>query len=1104
MSVCAAPVVFGRSAGGGHRFALAGILFVMLITTGFGTAFGQSASERVFPQGLPHPVVHYDPDDTPAERQVWDIAQDSSRVVYVAGSHRGVQAFDGEHWLTIPIDSTEEGAAVGTARVVTQGHDGRMYVGSNDDIGVLEPDDRGVLRFRSLLPNLRASDRSPDSDGTGTVWFAGATDTYTYFQTQRAIYRWDGDALDVWRSDGTFHTAHLVDGRLFVRDFDRGLLELVGGILRPVSGGNAFQNRSIHFLALHPSGGMMAVTGSQGAYLVSEDGAQPVSIEADSILRTTRVYAGSTIRMGRGEPLYALATLGRGVIIMDSEGAIVYHLRPGHELPDGVVNAIHPGMQGEIWIGFNNEGVMRLGGLSRVKYYGERSGLRGQIEAIASHRGELYVGTGSGLFRMRKQVENALPLESTPFERVAGSSVVNGLTTTKWGLLVDDLSRAWMLGSDDEQIDILRRNMQTALLPSSHPDQLLLATMRGGLVIAENKGQTWSTSYAENADASIHSLAEYDGEIWAAVDPGTILRFRIDEGPEISAVRHMSLDPTTAVEGFAFTVVENNLLLVSRSGIYRWNEESGRFVQEHSLVPGDSKPVRTFRYVSDQKRAWLVAGERLYAGTIPEGDSIRLDAFEWTPVSGLSFPGNETVRLREASSGGLWIGRGDDLLFYDPQDPASSDEAPPVLVRRVVAGSEKTVVRGSRADRSAPLSLSHSMNSPVIQFAAPNFDAESPPLYRTRLIGRNAEWSDWSRRAEIGYPRLRERVYQFEIQARTVDGVTSTSSRLEFIVAPPWYRTTAAYVAYLLIIAGLAVSIWRYRVAVRRRRRAEERTSKTEAQLQAEQQVTQSLTRANERLRELNRMKEYFLANTSHELRTPLTNIIGFAQVLQDDVPHGVAMYLKLIEKNGYRLLHTLNAVLDLAGLRSGTIRPVQKWVDLRTPVNTVVTELSPNAEQKTLGFNVSIPDDKLYAYVDPHFVERIVHHLVDNAIKFTEEGNVGVELWRDDAEVGITVRDTGIGIDPAFMPNLFVGFEQQSRGMARAYEGSGIGLAVAGQLVDVMNGRIVVDSVEGEGSSFHVSFPRQDPKRERDEPPTAPQGRASSSASTRSRVAGE
>lgn len=1063
----------------GHAVWLFLLLSSFLFADAALVADAARAQQQTLPEGLPHPVTHYNPDNSPATRQVWDIAQDSNRVVYVAGQQGGVQMFDGEHWLTVPIDTTGEGSNVGTARSVARGHDGRIYAGTNNDIGVLAPDEKGRLRFQSLLPSLHRDERQADEDGTGTVWFAGATSSATFFQTQRALYRWNGSSLDVWRSENTFHTAHVVNDRLFVRDFDRGLLELVGSTLRRVTGGDAFENRPVHALTLHPSGGMMAVTGSDGAFLLNEEGATPASIEADSVLRTTRVYAGAPVTAG-GRSLYAIATLGRGVLIIDLAGNIRFHLRPGMELPDGVVNAVYEGAEGELWIGFNNEGLMRIGGLPGVEYYGDRSGLRGQIQAITRSGDALYVGTGSGLYRMRTQDPSAGPVLGTSFERVPRSAVINHLVSTSKGLVVDDLTRVWLLEPSGADQTLVRRNADFPYAPPSLPGLLIVPHMRGGLSVVRNTGGTWTSEPFDDVGPAIHSLIEHNGELWAAANPRTIMRFPLDSTPTFSTARHMQVEKKVGLPGFRFVKIRNQLAIVSRSGVYFWRPNEKTFAAEEEWMPPGVGPLRSYfhRQKEGQSDLWAVRGQRLYHTSFDvediRGGQTPGGRLTWEAVPGLSFRENETIRLFVAENSDVWVGRGDDLLRYRPDEGRPVPEAPTVQVRRIVAGTGQQVVSGEAPAAGFTPSLPYSMNTLKAVFAAPNFGAESPPLYRTFLKGHDTSWSDWSRKPTAEYPELVEGTYTLEIESKTVDDVVSAPARVSFVIAPPWYRSVWAYLAYLFLLGGIGAAIWTYRVALRGRREAEQQTTRTEEQLHEAQQLTRSLTRANERLRELSRMKEYFIANTSHELRTPLTNIIGFARFLKDDADSTLRPQLAVIEKNGYRLLHTLNAILDLAALRSGTIQPLLEWTDLRDPVTSVAQEMKPEVRRKGLSMAVDLPEAPVHAYVDTHFVKRIVRHLLDNAIKFTEEGLVSVSVEQGARHVQVTVADTGIGIDESFIPNLFVGFEQESRGLARAYEGSGIGLAVTGQFVSVMGGRIWVETEKGEGSTFRVRFPRR------------------------------
>jgi len=1043
------------------------------------------ASRTTYPKGLLHPMVHYDPDETPSERQVWSIAQDTNRVVYVAGGTRGVQTFDGEHWHRIEIHTPTEDDLpsapgenagdrspdrAGWARSVTRGHDDRMYVGTEDDIGVLRPNASGTLAFVSLLPKLPEAQRAPDAQGTGTVWFAGATSEATFFQTQRALYRWSGTRLDVWRSENSFHTAHIVDNRLFVRDFDRGLLELVGNALRPAPGGRTFEDETIYGLELHASGRMMAVSGRGRAYFVSEGGARPIPLPADSVLQTTQVYASATVSLGTGTPGYALATLGRGVIIIDAQGHVVRHLRPGMELPDGVVNTLYTGREGELWIGFNNEGLMRIGGATHLERYGARTGLRGQIQALATSKSSMFVGTGAGLYRLDQKQDTEAADRSRAFAYVPGSSVVGGLATTSRGLAVNDLSRVWMLEDNGGRTDLFPQSAHTMYQPPSTPDRLVLARSRGGLSVLEATPGGWSDSPVEGSDATVHTLVEYRGEIWAGAAPHTLLRFSVQNRRIPRTVRHTELDSRIATKGFNLSLFQNQLFLISRSGIYTWNADRETF--ERSLewtLPVDG-PMRAFLFARnlDGGDAWVIQNSRLYRGTRQDG------ALAWVPVPGIRFPSSEPVRLHPGRDGGLWIGRGDDLLRYDPTQTLPPVESPRLLLRRVRSGLRGDIVQG--IPPNASVSLDYDENDPTIEFAAPNFDTEPPTVYRTQLEGRDDAWTAWTTDARIQYLELREGTYTLNVQARSSDGAVGAVSSLSITVVPPWYRTGWAYLAYAILGLGLLSAGVRYRTLTRKRQQAEEETTRRSRQLRDERRLTRNLKHANERLRELNRMKEYFIANTSHELRTPLTNIIGFARVLKDDAAQEMRPHLRVIEQNGFRLLHTLTSILDLANLQSGTMRPVLEWADLRTPVRDATRDLESEANAKNLHLTVDVPEQAVHAHLDVHFVEQITHHLLDNAIKFTPEGRVEVSLRRSDANVSISVTDTGIGIDPSFLPDLFVGFQQESRGRSRSHEGNGVGLAIVGRLVDALDGTVSVSSTKDEGSRFTVTLPRQGP----------------------------
>ena len=234
----------------------------------------------------------------------------------------------------------------------------------------------------------------------------------------------------------------------------------------------------------------------------------------------------------------------------------------------------------------------------------------------------------------------------------------------------------------------------------------------------------------------------------------------------------------------------------------------------------------------------------------------------------------------------------------------------------------------------------------------------------------------------------------------------------------------------------------------------------------------QALIEAKENAERMSRLKSSFLTNMSHEIRTPLSGILGFASILAQDATPEQYELAQLIEKSGRRLLETINSVLDLSMLESDSFTLHPKPVDVGLEIIEKVALLKPLAAKKGLQLEAHAVEGEAISRIDTACLDRILNNLIGNAIKFTSEGGVSVTVHNDEHEVTFEVIDTGIGISEEFMSRLFQEFEQESSGMARLYEGSGLGLSITRRLVELMDGHISVASKRGEGSRFVVTFP--------------------------------
>jgi len=251
-----------------------------------------------------------------------------------------------------------------------------------------------------------------------------------------------------------------------------------------------------------------------------------------------------------------------------------------------------------------------------------------------------------------------------------------------------------------------------------------------------------------------------------------------------------------------------------------------------------------------------------------------------------------------------------------------------------------------------------------------------------------------------------------------------------------------------------------------------------ELRLQAEELREQNveLELQQRQLNEANRLKDEFLSNMSHELRTPLNSILALSRVLDNRLGSELSEehrgFLHIIERNGRILLDLINDILDLSKVESGNMDVYPEVVSLPSLVNTAVENIRPLADKKGLALRTALSEDLPALETDGKRLYQILQNLVSNAVKFTESGHVEIGAHRDDAQVVVTVRDTGIGIAAEDLPHIFDKFRQVDGGASRRYEGTGLGLAIARRLAELLGGELSAESRPGEGSVFTLRLP--------------------------------
>ena len=470
----------------------------------------------------------------------------------------------------------------------------------------------------------------------------------------------------------------------------------------------------------------------------------------------------------------------------------------------------------------------------------------------------------------------------------------------------------------------------------------------------------------------------------------------------------------------------------------------------------------------------------------------------------------EAPYLKLRSGEILYGGREEGLLVLDPAALPPDATPPRVLLESLTTASQSDGPDGtSKSDADggseaeaislydrASLELPYARNDVTIAYIGLEYDAPEAVTYEYQLEGYDARWQEAGVQRSARYTNLPAGTYTFRVRARNADGYWSdpdqAGAAFALVVHPPWWQTWWARLFGVLAAVGVAVLGGR-----RYARRSEERAAELEAtvaertaELRAEKATTEAQAHAlsvqAEELRALDAVKSRFFANVSHELRTPLTLLLGpVKDALDPQNEHALdrlRRHLPLMARNGDRLLTLIGQLLDLAKLEGGGMHLQARELDLVVFAGALTDGFAGRAEQLGLSLVFDGGGRPLPVWADADKLEKVVVNLVSNAVKFTPEGGkvrvrVGYRRSTEgerarDGFAELSVQDTGPGIPPGDLQHIFDRFHQVDGSTTRAHEGTGIGLALARELVELHRGTLSVESTEGFGSTFTVRLP--------------------------------
>jgi signal transduction histidine kinase/ligand-binding sensor domain-containing protein len=802
--------------------------------------------------------------------------------------------------------------------------------------------------------------------------------------------------------------------------------------------------RSVHRLLMRPGGGRSFLARDQGLGSSTDT----ASLYLD---REGRLFAPTELGLGRQTP-DGWETIGirRGLptdptccVLQDREGSIWVGLAgaglarwlgygqwqswTGSEgLAGSNVQAIHRDGAGVLWIGTEG-GIQRLGPDGNIsRAWTETDGLGGtKVRAVASSAdGGIWIGNSPG------GVSRLDPRSGKIRRYQLGSETEVNVT----GMAIDREQRLWVTTQDalfrstplDQSVQFDRQ-----ILPLSGPGEVF------NQVLIDSKGRWWFAGSA--------GLLRMENGQWK--------RFTARDG-----LRNDDLSTLAETPDGGIWVGYTGDLGVSRLSFDQGNPQWRHFSERDGLKSDEIDALQT------DARGWL------WVGSNDGADAF--DGKNWHHYSqenGLLWDDCVGRSLFADLDGSMWIGTSRGLSRFRPPVREAPKIAPPVVITSIQFGD------GPANPFPRPV-VPYRDHSLVVGFAGLSFVDERSVRFRYRLKGLEENWVETNQR-EARYPSLPSGRYAFEVLTSSPEGVWSKEpAAFAFRILPPWWKSWWARslaVALLLLVVRL---IWSWRVAhlEREKRRLEVAVERRTRELELEKAnvLVQKI-----RAEEASRLKSEFLANMSHEIRTPMNGILGMAELaLEATSPDEQHEYLRDMTTSAQLLLHILNDILDVSKIEAGRMDIEQVPFSVQQCTNDAGRTLSLSATQKGLElrreFAPGIPHLLLG---DPVRLRQVLLNLISNAVKFTETGWIAVETAVESADekglvLHFTVADSGPGIPADKQQLIFEAFRQVDGSTTRRFGGTGLGLTISARLVELMGGRIWVESEVGHGSIFHFT----------------------------------
>ncbi len=801
-----------------------------------------------------------------------------------------------------------------------------------------------------------------------------------------------------------------------------------------------------------------------------------------------------------------------------------------NSIGDSSLFSVFEDRSGGIWVGAFGNGISytskRFKPISLV-HGGPGSIPNSLVNVLFEEEEALWIGTETGLSRYDRSSGEYLNLNEES-DVSLGSDAVFDILRDSRGYLWVGFWRGGLARIDRDGIGVKRffPSGQKGGLPTAHVfsiyedrrGDLWLGFIGGGFARYDYDSETFEPipqASTRTGPNSVNDLLETeDGTFYVSGYDSLALFDR--ESLEIKDFLHKPQIENGNNGSLIVSLFEDSyglLWIATEAGLELFDKDTGTFIN-YTIEEGGTGGSGICGILEDAERNLWISGVHGLAKFVRNPEDPKSGEFRVISY-GHGISGSE-FKKRAAHvgvDGQMYFGTSKGYLHFDPDIIEFNDIEPHAVISDVsilISVPDRPSVYqgiGHENIEEGVLKLSYKSADVRFKFAALSYLNPEANRYKYRLLGYDRDWIDAGHNNIAHYTSIDPGEYVFEVLCSNNDGVwSSKSEQLRIMINPPWwdsnwFRLVIAIAFFLAIIAGLRL---RDRMQIKRQRelrqlvdqrttdllRANELLGEKQSLIEMrntelashkaslESKVierTSELEIAKKMAEDSDRLKSAFLANLSHEIRTPMNAIVGFSSLLKSNLssPEEMDTHVDIITDNCRSLLVLIDDILDLSLINSGQMEIVKDSCNVDAMIDGLFRFYALK-EDKNLSVSMELDnsDGPLWLETDGIRLKQVFSNLLGNAYKFTESGEIVIGYRRHEDGVHFFVKDTGTGIDSTNLDRIFDRFYKVEASDDQLFRGTGLGLAICSEIIRLLGGQIGVDSVVGEGSTFHFELP--------------------------------